>query len=216
MNRKTDGVKKRKSTSVMQLVGSSDISTTGEDADVRVMKRSKTIIGLWNPMGGASQTPANQTAATAVALPSPPASKAEDTNSRKMEVVKVTEELIEAINNGDFEAYRRMCDPCVTSFEPEALGNLVEGVEFYRFFFENVVDSARPARTTLLLHPRVHLLGDDAACVALVSLAQGPAGMSDVPRPSRVEETLLWGRSHDHGRWLLLHAHRSRLAANRM
>ncbi|CAM9216644.1 unnamed protein product [Lampetra planeri] len=136
-----------------------------------------------------------------------------------MEVVKVTEELIEAINNGDFEAYRRLCDPCVTSFEPEALGNLVEGVEFYRFFFENVVDPARAARTRLLLRPpRVHLLGQDAACVALVSLAQGPAGTSDVPRPTRVEETLLWGRSqdHGHGRWLLLHAHRSRLAANRM
>ena len=32
---------------------------------------------------------------------------------------------------------RKMCDPHVTSFEPEALGNLVEGLEFHKFFFDN-------------------------------------------------------------------------------
>lgn len=30
-----------------------------------------------------------------------------------------------------------MCDPAVTAFEPEALGNLVEGLDFHRFYFEN-------------------------------------------------------------------------------
>lgn len=32
---------------------------------------------------------------------------------------------------------RKICDPHVTSFEPEALGNLVEGLEFHKFFFDN-------------------------------------------------------------------------------
>ncbi|TNN37537.1 Calcium/calmodulin-dependent protein kinase type II subunit alpha [Liparis tanakae] len=31
----------------------------------------------------------------------------------------------------------KMCDPAVTAFEPEALGNLVEGLDFHRFYFEN-------------------------------------------------------------------------------
>ncbi|KAA8578963.1 hypothetical protein FQN60_002517 [Etheostoma spectabile] len=57
--------------------------------------------------------------------------------ARKQEVIKVTEQLIEAINNGDFEAYTKICDPGLTSFEPEALGNLVEGTDFHRFYFEN-------------------------------------------------------------------------------
>lgn len=30
-----------------------------------------------------------------------------------------------------------MCDPGMTAFEPEALGNLVEGLDFHRFYFEN-------------------------------------------------------------------------------
>lgn len=32
---------------------------------------------------------------------------------------------------------RKICDPGLTSFEPEALGNLVEGMDFHRFYFEN-------------------------------------------------------------------------------
>uniref|UniRef100_A0A674C1E5 calcium/calmodulin-dependent protein kinase n=1 Tax=Salmo trutta TaxID=8032 RepID=A0A674C1E5_SALTR len=58
-------------------------------------------------------------------------------SARKQEIIKVTEQLIEAINNGDFEAYTKICDPGLTSFEPEALGNLVEGTDFHRFYFEN-------------------------------------------------------------------------------
>ncbi|KAM3601298.1 uncharacterized protein V6R79_010410 [Siganus canaliculatus] len=61
----------------------------------------------------------------------------EDTRVRKQDIIKVTEQLIEAISNGDFESYTKMCDPAVTAFEPEALGNLVEGLDFHRFYFEN-------------------------------------------------------------------------------
>ncbi|KAK1792050.1 hypothetical protein P4O66_001828 [Electrophorus voltai] len=61
----------------------------------------------------------------------------EDLKARKQEIIKVTEQLIESINNGDFEAYSKLCDPGLTSFEPEALGNLVEGHDFHRFYFEN-------------------------------------------------------------------------------
>lgn len=32
---------------------------------------------------------------------------------------------------------RKICDPGLTSFEPEALGNLVEGMDFHKFYFEN-------------------------------------------------------------------------------
>ncbi|XP_035772267.1 calcium/calmodulin-dependent protein kinase type II subunit beta-like [Neolamprologus brichardi] len=67
---------------------------------------------------------------------SPPLSSSQ---TRKQEIIKITEQLIEAINNGDFEAYAKICDPGLTSFEPEALGNLVEGMDFHRFYFENLL-----------------------------------------------------------------------------
>lgn len=36
-----------------------------------------------------------------------------------------------------FRLYSRISDPHVTAFEPEALGNLVEGMDFHKFYFEN-------------------------------------------------------------------------------
>ncbi|TRY71300.1 hypothetical protein DNTS_002243, partial [Danionella cerebrum] len=71
---------------------------------------------------------------------------------RKQEIIKITEQLIEAINNGDFEAYAKICDPGLTCFEPEALGNLVEGMDFHRFYFENSNLSTPPSSilTTLM------------------------------------------------------------------
>ncbi|MFV0972297.1 hypothetical protein QML39_30105, partial [Klebsiella pneumoniae] len=75
----------------------------------------------------------------------------EDAKARKQEIIKTTEQLIEAVNNGDFEAYAKICDPGLTSFEPEALGNLVEGMDFHRFYFENLLaKNSKPIHTTIL------------------------------------------------------------------
>ncbi|XP_020861714.1 calcium/calmodulin-dependent protein kinase type II subunit gamma isoform X10 [Phascolarctos cinereus] len=70
---------------------------------------------------------------------------------RKQEIIKITEQLIEAINNGDFDAYTKICDPGLTSFEPEALGNLVEGMDFHKFYFENR-EWPSPALMPSLIH----------------------------------------------------------------
>ncbi|PRD35702.1 UNVERIFIED_CONTAM: CaMKII [Trichonephila clavipes] len=56
---------------------------------------------------------------------------------RKQEVIKLTEQLVEAVNSGDYEFYTKFCDPHMTAFEPEALGNLVEGMDFHKFYFDN-------------------------------------------------------------------------------
>lgn len=37
----------------------------------------------------------------------------------------------------DLLPFRKICDPGLTSFEPEGLGNLVEGMDFHRFYFDN-------------------------------------------------------------------------------
>ncbi|XP_030019490.1 calcium/calmodulin-dependent protein kinase type II subunit gamma isoform X18 [Sphaeramia orbicularis] len=124
--------------------------------------------------------------------------------ARKQEIIKITEQLIEAINNGDFDAYTRICDPGLTSFEPEALGNLVEGMDFHKFYFENLLSkNSKPVHTTLL-NPHVHLIGEDAACIAYIRLTQfvDSAGR---PRSSQSEETRVWHRRD--GKWLNVHFH---------
>ncbi|KAM4525193.1 calcium/calmodulin-dependent protein kinase type II subunit gamma isoform 11-T11 [Odontesthes bonariensis] len=124
--------------------------------------------------------------------------------ARKQEIIKITEQLIEAINNGDFEAYTRICDPGLTSFEPEALGNLVEGMDFHKFYFENLLSkNSKPVHTTLL-NPHVHLIGEDAACIAYIRLTQF-VDSTGRPRSSQSEETRVWHRRD--GKWLNVHFH---------
>ncbi|XP_019955679.1 calcium/calmodulin-dependent protein kinase type II delta 1 chain isoform X4 [Paralichthys olivaceus] len=125
--------------------------------------------------------------------------------ARKQEIIKVTEQLIEAINNGDFEAYTKICDPGLTSFEPEAMGNLVEGTDFHRFYFENALSKGKPIHT-ILLNPHVHLIGDEAACIAYIRLTQY-IDRNGMPRTMQSEETRIWHRRDS--KWQNIHFHRS-------
>ncbi|XP_078478065.1 calcium/calmodulin-dependent protein kinase type II subunit gamma-like [Lampetra planeri] len=128
----------------------------------------------------------------------------EEMKARKQEIIKMTEQLIEAINNGDFEAYTRICDPGLTSFEPEALGNLVEGMDFHKFYFENLLSkNSKPVHTTIL-NPHVHLIGEDAACIAYIRLTQYMDSQGR-PRSCQSEETRVWHRRD--AKWLNVHFH---------
>eukprot|EP00064_Thunnus_orientalis_P017992 superscaffoldBa00003993_g18080 len=126
--------------------------------------------------------------------------------ARKQEIIKVTEQLIESINNGDFEAYAKICDPGLTSFEPEALGNLVEGHDFHRFYFENALSKGNKPVHTILLNPHVHLIGENAACIAYIRLTQY-MDSTGMPRTMQSEETRVWHRRD--GKWQNIHFHRS-------
>ncbi|MGH0118669.1 UNVERIFIED_CONTAM: hypothetical protein FKN15_027752 [Acipenser sinensis] len=127
-------------------------------------------------------------------------------NLRKQEIIKVTEQLIEAISNGDFECYTKMCDPSVTAFEPEALGNLVEGLDFHRFYFENLWSkNSKPVHTTIL-NPHIHLIGEEAACIAYIRITQY-IDSNGLPRTAQSEETRIWHRRD--GKWQIVHFHRS-------
>ncbi|XP_016313225.1 calcium/calmodulin-dependent protein kinase type II subunit gamma isoform X26 [Sinocyclocheilus anshuiensis] len=162
LNKKSDGVKKRKSSSSVYLMGSTESCNTTEEEDMKGRK------------------------------------------ARKQEIIKITEQLIEAINNGDFEAYTRICDPGLTSFEPEALGNLVEGMDFHKFYFENLLSkNSKPVHTTIL-NPHVHLIGEDAACIAYIRLTQYMDSQGR-PRSSQSEETRVWHRRE--AKWLNIHFH---------
>ncbi|XP_048089050.1 calcium/calmodulin-dependent protein kinase (CaM kinase) II gamma 1 isoform X6 [Alosa alosa] len=124
--------------------------------------------------------------------------------ARKQEIIKITEQLIEAMNNGDFEAYTRICDPGLTSFEPEALGNLVEGMDFHKFYFENLLSKNNKPVHTTILNPHVHLIGEDAACIAYIRLTQYMDGQGR-PRSCQSEETRVWHRRES--KWLNVHFH---------
>ncbi|XP_042589130.1 calcium/calmodulin-dependent protein kinase type II subunit beta-like isoform X42 [Cyprinus carpio] len=158
------------------------------------------ILGCARRGSGPSAVPNSEAAAHSTQ--SPPQTPIMQT--RKQEIIKITEQLIEAINNGDFDAYAKICDPGLTSFEPEALGNLVEGMDFHRFYFENLLSkNSKPIHTTIL-NPHVHLIGEDAACIAYIRLTQFVDGQGR-PRSSQSEETRVWHRRDS--KWQNVHFH---------
>ncbi|XP_062398458.1 calcium/calmodulin-dependent protein kinase type II delta chain-like [Sardina pilchardus] len=157
--------------------------------------------GSGPPMADGEGVAGTPPAVLSTPSPPPPASAMQ---TRKQEIIKITEQLIEAINNGDFEAYAKICDPGLTSFEPEALGNLVEGMDFHRFYFENLLaKNSKPIHTTIL-NPHVHLIGEDAACIAYIRLTQYVDGQGR-PRSSQSEETRVWHRRD--AKWQNVHFH---------
>ncbi|XP_047233098.1 calcium/calmodulin-dependent protein kinase type II subunit gamma isoform X7 [Girardinichthys multiradiatus] len=161
----------------------------------------------WNSTGNSSCPDSDQSQSSIPAAPlgsSTVTAKSNTKPTRKQEIIKITEQLIEAINNGDFDAYTRICDPGLTSFEPEALGNLVEGMDFHKFYFENLLSKNNKPVHTTLLNPHVHLIGEDAACIAYIRLTQF-VDATGRPRSSQSEETRVWHRRD--GKWLNVHFH---------
>ncbi|XP_072122510.1 calcium/calmodulin-dependent protein kinase type II subunit beta isoform X9 [Mobula birostris] len=257
LNKKVDGVKKRKSSSSVQLMEpqttvihnpvdgikeSSDSSnTTIEDEDVKAAKFTDVLSSVRRGSGTFPEHEGTPIAAPQPQMPpltpsSVPFAKGLDrvsvksqsndskrplssppptqygwptsvflqVRARKQEIIKLTEQLIEAINNGDFEAYAKICDPGLTSFEPEALGNLVEGMDFHRFYFENLLAKNNKPIHTTILNPHVHLIGEDAACIAYIRLTQY-IDIQGRPRTTQSEETRVWHRRDS--KWQNVHFH---------
>ncbi|XP_041363803.1 calcium/calmodulin-dependent protein kinase type II delta chain-like isoform X3 [Gigantopelta aegis] len=136
----------------------------------------------------------------------------EDTKSkpeletRKQEIIKRTEQLLQAVTSGDYEAYTKLIDPHLTSFEPEALGNLILGMDFHKFYFDHVLSKNNKPVNTSILNPHVHLLGEDAACIAYIRLTQY-IDRNGLPVTMQSEETRVWQRKD--GKWQNVHFHRS-------
>ena len=117
-------------------------------------------------------------------------------------VESLNEQLLEAIDNGDMETYRQLCDPSLTAFEPEALGNLVEGLDFHETYFDTPVTSKRKSSVRA---PHIRMLGDTAV-VAYVRLVQNTSNNGQHSTMA-FEETRVWHKTD--GRWLNIHFHRS-------
>ncbi|XP_075072766.1 calcium/calmodulin-dependent protein kinase type II subunit gamma isoform X20 [Mixophyes fleayi] len=198
LNKKTDGVKKRKSSSSVHLMPQTNnknsiVSPAKENPPLQTTMEPQTTV-VHNATDGIKGSTESCNTTT----------EDEDSKVRKQEIIKITEQLIEAINNGDFEAYTKICDPGLTSFEPEALGNLVEGMDFHKFYFDNLLSkNTKPIHTTIL-NPHVHVIGEDAACIAYIRLTQYIDAQGR-PRTTQSEETRVWYRRD--GKWLNVHYH---------
>lgn len=120
----------------------------------------------------------------------------------KQELLDLTAKLLHSIASKDWATYAELCDPALTAFEPEGKGQLIEGMEFHRWYFNLAGNPGH--HNTSMCAANVRVMGD-VAVVAYVRLNQrvSPNG----PVESAVEETRVWQKQK--GAWKHVHFHRS-------
>jgi ketosteroid isomerase-like protein len=121
----------------------------------------------------------------------------------EQELLDLTRRLLESIATADWKTYAELCDPTISCFEPEALGHLVEGLDFHRYYFD--LGAGSGPRNTTLVSPKVRLMGD-VAVVTYVRLTQR-LNEAESPATSAFEETRVWQKQPSG--WKHVHFHRS-------
>lgn len=177
--------------------------------------------------GSPKKTPTTTTTADTTATVS------QSVVERRNEIIRANELLLNALNQGDYETYTQLCDPHMTSFEPENLGNLIDNMEYRRLCLDqarqlqlqhlkdsraSVTQQHQPTTATrqysIILNPSVYLLGEDAASIAYTKLSQlmnlsgGGGGGNQLFSIEKSEETRIWHRKNG-TKWLCVHLHRS-------
>ncbi len=91
------------------------------------------------------------------------------TDTLTTELLQLNQRLLDSITQGDWKTYEELCDPSLTCIEPEAPGQIVEGLSFHKFYFE--LGGVRGRHQTTITAPHMRILGD-VAVLAYVRLVQ--------------------------------------------
>ncbi|MEM7476303.1 MAG: DUF4440 domain-containing protein [Planctomycetota bacterium] len=122
-------------------------------------------------------------------------------------LLEQTQELLNSIAKGDWETYCRLCSKDLTCFEPEAVGNLIHGLDFHKFYFDiaQAKDPENPeeAVQTTIASPFVRVSGSSAIVCYLRVIQKG-----NPPQTFAFEETRIWECQEDNT-WKHVHFHRS-------
>lgn len=135
--------------------------------------------------------------------------KANETMSDPLvpELLHLNQRLLDSVARSDWLAYEELCDPSLTAFEPESMGQLVEGLDFHRFYFQ--LGGSPGNQQTTMCSPKVRIMGD-VAVITYVRLNQRAAA-DGTPFTTAFAETRIW-HCRD-GRWRHVHFHRSPIKA---
>jgi len=142
----------------------------------------------------------------------------EETRTKKLEIVRQTEMLLQSIQDSDFDAYTKLTDPSLSAFEPETQGQLVKGQEFQRFYFENGMQLNEKQASNKRIQqsigsPNITILSEDSAVIAYSRIVQ----YLDCDGRIRTEvsnETRVWRREQPGTAWTCCHLHRSNVLHN--
>ncbi len=126
-------------------------------------------------------------------------------DSVESQLLQLNQRLLDSILQADWNSYQQLCHPSLTAFEPEARGQLVEGLAFHKYYFD--LGAGQGPRLATMASPHVRVMGD-VAVLSYVRLNQKLSAAGE-PVTSSVEETRVWQKIH--GAWRHVHFHRSAL-----
>lgn len=119
------------------------------------------------------------------------------------ELLELSQELLNSIDQQDWNTYTRLCDPALTAFEPEAAGNVIQGMPFHKFYFD--LEASGLPRQSTISSPMIRVIGD-CAVITYIRVTQRVTGDGSVPSAA-FEETRIWEKQG--GQWKHIHFHRS-------
>jgi len=154
--------------------------------------------------GGASGSKIKEKASPTMAVL--PEDEGSSTTAEEKEILELTQRLINAITERDFNEYAKLCTEDMTCFEPEACCQLISGMDFHKFYFDKLPTTPGISVQQSMMTPKVHMLGENGACVAYIRLVQtinkdGKAESVSLP------ETRIWQKFDKD--WKCVHTHRS-------
>src|SRR5438445_12744907 len=85
------------------------------------------------------------------------------------DVLALNLRLLDAILQADWATYAELCDESLTAFEPQSMGQLVEGLPFHKYYFD--LGPAKGPQQTTMCSPNVRVMGD-VAVVTYIRLTQ--------------------------------------------
>jgi ketosteroid isomerase-like protein len=121
------------------------------------------------------------------------------------ELLLLSQKLLTAIDSGDWPTYTQLCDASITCFEPEALGQVVSGLPFHKFYFDLPSSASKPAKQSTIASPHVRVMGN-AAVISYVRVVQ-KLDASGAPISVAAMETRVWEKQS--AGWKHVHFHRT-------
>lgn len=122
------------------------------------------------------------------------------------EIIRLTQQLINSVADRDYKEYSKLCIEEMTCFEPETCSQLVSGMEFHKFYFDHLPANPKAVQQSIIT-PKVHMLGENAACIAYIRLVQS-ADKEGETHSATIPETRIWQKFDKD--WKCVHTHRSK------
>lgn len=118
-------------------------------------------------------------------------------------VLGLNQKLLDAVVQLDWKTYESLCSPSLTCFETESRGELVQGLQFHKFYYPPANTASAAIKQVTMASPHIRIIGDSCVILSYVRLIQTLGN----PDTARVEETRIWEKVD--GSWLHVHFHRS-------